>query len=70
MDDFDTFASAETTGQEEDPAAAFLAREQHQMAELEGDNFEGQGECIMPGLPGSRVSLYAEWIKWFINYQV
>ncbi|ELU11179.1 hypothetical protein CAPTEDRAFT_19313 [Capitella teleta] len=45
MDDFDTFASSEpTTGQEEDPAAAFLAREQTQMAELEGDNLESQGE--------------------------
>eukprot|EP00914_Ancora_sagittata_P029637 GHVO01058723.1.p1 GENE.GHVO01058723.1~~GHVO01058723.1.p1 ORF type:complete len:239 (+),score=58.13 GHVO01058723.1:70-786(+) len=46
MDDFDTFASAETTGQEEDPAAAFLAREQTQMAELEGDNVESQDDSL------------------------
>merc|ERR1711976_542109 len=39
MADFDQFASAEPTGQEEDPAAAFLAREQDQLASLEDDTF-------------------------------
>lgn len=39
MADFDQFASAEPTGQEEDPAAAFLAREQDQLAALEDDDF-------------------------------
>lgn len=41
MSDFANFESA--TGTEEDPAAAFLAREQDQMAELEGDGFAAEG---------------------------
>ena len=40
MSEFDQFASAEQPqGQEEDPAADFLAREHDQMAELENDEF-------------------------------
>ena len=38
MADFNEFESAP---QEEDPAAEFLAREQEELAELEGENFEG-----------------------------
>ena len=37
MSEFDAFENAAPT--EEDPAAAFLAREQDQMAELEGEGF-------------------------------
>ncbi len=37
--EFDAFESAEQTGQEEDPAAAFLAEEQDKLAQLEDDNF-------------------------------
>ena len=39
MSDFDAFASSEPPAQEDDPAADFLAREQDQMAALEGDEF-------------------------------
>lgn len=40
MSEFDAFEGAEQAPVEEDPAAAFLAREKDEMAELEGDGFD------------------------------
>ena len=51
MSEFDAFASGAPT--EEDPAAAFLAREQDQMAELEGEDFGGETPA-QTGTVGSR----------------
>ena len=39
MADFDAFADTPQTQTEEDPAAAFLAREQDDLKGLEDDNF-------------------------------
>jgi clathrin light chain A len=48
MSEFDAFESAEPTQTEEDPAAAFLAREQDQLAGLEDDDGFGPSTGAEP----------------------